>query len=162
MARKGSPGAGAGLDSELYIRVGGTRAAPVWLRLARVGDVTIGGEKNSAAFSSRESPTEKNTFGTLKIPLSLTYYRRQRFVDAVYNLLSDSHLNNTELDICAMDRPIAESGSLGIRGTYIVSKLERGEPINDTVSYSVELLESDSVDPDDNVTPISTSAYSIP
>ncbi len=162
MTRGPSPGAGAGLDSELYIRVGGTRAAPVWLRLARVGDVTIGGDKNSESFSSRESPTEKATFGTIKVPISFTYYRRQRFTDAVFNLLSRSHLENLELDIAAMDRPIAESGAVGIRGTYIVSKLERGEPINGTVNYSVELLESDSVDPDDNVTPISTSAYSIP
>ena len=160
MARKGSPGAGAGLDSELYLRVGGTRLAPVWLRLARVGDVTLGGEKNSGAFSSRESPNEKNTFGTIKLPISFTYYRRQRKTDPVYNLLNQSFLENLELDVAAMDRPISESGSLGVRGTYICSKLERGEPINDTVSYTVELLESDSVDETD--TPINTSAYSIP
>lgn len=161
MTRKPSPGAGAGLDAEMFIRVGGTRAAPVWLRLARIGDVTIGGEKNSEAFSSRESPTEKATFGTIKVPISFTYYRRQRFVDATYNLLSQSFFDNLELDICAMDRPVSESGATGIRMTGIVSKLERGEPINGTTSYSVEILESDSVD-DDLVTPVNTSAYTIP
>ncbi|MGN6543779.1 MAG: hypothetical protein ACTHK7_01935 [Aureliella sp.] len=152
----GSPGPGVGRDAKLYYRSGGTYALPTWSLIERIGDVTLGAEKSTSDLAIRETPNDKSSFGGLKFPISFTYYKRNLVEDVVFTALQDSFLNNTPLDIAAVDQAIATVGAAGFRGPYVVSKFERSEPVNDSISYSVELLECEDVD---GTTPLYMKAY---
>ncbi len=141
-----SPGPGTGRDAHLYHRASGTYSSPTWAEIKRIGDVTIGGEKSTSDLAMRETPNDKSTFGGMKFPISFTYYKRNGVSDPVFTALQNSFYTNAPLDIAAMDQPIATVGATGLRGPYVVSKCERSEPVNDSISYSVELLECDHVD----------------
>ncbi len=58
-----------------------------------------------------------------------------------------------------MDQAIATVGATGLRGPYVVSKFERSEPVNDSISYSVELLECEDLD---GTTPLYTKSFTTP
>lgn len=154
-----SPGPGTGRDAKLYYKASGTYASPTWALLLRIGDVTIGGEKATSDLAIRETPNDKSSLGGLKFPISFTYFKKLGVTDTVFAAILDSFFNNTVMDIAAMDQAIATVGATGLRGPYVVSKCERGEPINDSVSYSVEMVEVEAVD---GSTPLYTKSYTIP
>ena len=158
----GSPGPGVGRDAKLYHRASGTYASPTWSEIKRIGDVTIGGEKSSSDLAMRETPNDKSVFGGLKFPISFTYYKRVGVTDTVFSALQASFFNNTPMDIAAMDQAIATPGAAGLRGPYVVSKCERSEPVNDSISYAVELLECDDVDPLAPTVPLYTKSFTTP
>lgn len=151
-----SPGPGTGRDAKLYWRSTGTYASPTWSEIKRIGDVTVGGEKATSDLAIRETPNDKSSFGGMKFPISFTYYKRRAVADTVFAALLASFMNNTTMDIAAMDQAIATVGATGLRGPYVVSKLERAEPVNDSVVYNVELLECEEVD---STTPLYTQSY---
>ncbi len=153
-----SPGPGTGRDAKLYLRSAGTYASPTWSQILRIGDVTIGGEKSTSDLAIRETPNDKVSVGGLKFPISFTYYKRRAVADTVFAALFASFMNNTTLDIAAMDQAIATVGATGVRGPYVCTKCERSEPINDSVVYNVELQECEEVD---STTPLYTQAYTI-
>ena len=154
-----SPGPGTGRDAKLYYKASGTYASPTWAELKRIGDVTIGGEKATSDLAIRETPNDKVSVGGLKFPISFTYYKRRAVADTIFAALLASFMNNTVMDIAAMDQAIATIGATGLRGPYVVTKFERGEPINDSVAYAVELQEVEDLD---STTPLYTQSYTIP
>lgn len=151
-----SPGPGVGRDAKLYWRSTGTYASPTWSEIKRIGDVTIGGEKSTSDLAIRETPNDKVSVGGMKFPISFSYYKRLGATDTVFAALLASFMSNTVLDIAAMDQAIATVGSTGLRGPYVCTKCERGEPINDSVAYAIELQECEAVD---STTPLYTQSY---
>lgn len=151
-----SPGPGTGRDAKLYYRSGGSYASPTWSEIKRIGDVTVGHEKSTSDLAIRETPNDKVSVGGLKFPISFTYYKRRAVSDTIHAALLASFLNNTVLDIAAMDQAIATVGATGLRGPYVVTKFERGEPVNDSVAYAVEMQEVDEVD---SSTPLYTQSF---
>lgn len=154
-----SPGPGVGRDAKLYWRSAGTYASPTWSLIARIGDVTVGAEKSTSDLAIRETPNDKVSVGGMKFPISFTYFKRMGATDTIFAALLASFMSNTVLDVAAMDQAIATVGATGLRGPYVCTKFERGEPVNDSVSYSVELQECEALD---DTTPLYTQSYTTP
>lgn len=118
-------------------------ASPTWVEFTKVGDVDINMDKATSEINTRETPNTKTIGGNNKIGLSFPYFRVDALTDAVFTALKASYVNNTPMDLAAMESAIATSGAKGIRGPFICTKLQRKEAVNEAVRYDVELMETD-------------------
>jgi hypothetical protein len=120
----------------------GTYDAITHVQIKKIGDVQLPLERAASDKDTRETPNTKTTLGNLKYsPITFPYYKRVG-TDTVWNKLRDSLLNGTVIDLFALDADPTDL-AYGFRGPYRVSKMGKGEPVNDAVQYDVELVEVD-------------------
>lgn len=148
-----------GRDQYMYINTG-TYGTPTWALVKRCGDVELGLEKATSEVDTREGPSTKTVVGNRKVSLSFDYFlRKGGTADAVFAAYEDSFYNDTPVECALMNGPIATVGSKGIRGPFVVTNLTRGEPVNENVRHSIELMECYDYDSD---TLLNAVSYTVP
>ena len=124
-----------GMEAKLY-RNSGTHAAPVWVELANVRDVTLNLETGEADVTVRANGGWKATVGTLK-DAGIEFEMVWDTADLGFAALQSAFFNNQPIDLAAMDGPIAVSGAQGLRATMSVMKFAREEPLSEAIKVKV-------------------------
>lgn len=133
----------------------GSYDAITHVQFKKIGDVQLPIERAASDKDTRETPNTKTTLGNLKYsPITFPYYKRAGN-DTVFNKLRDSLTNGTVIDLFALDADPTDIAE-GFRGPYRVSKMPKGEPVNDAVQYDVELVE---VDHEEDGAPVCTEYW---
>jgi len=123
-----------GLECKLY-RNTGTYASPVWNEIPNAGDVTIPMSKAEADTSTRAS-TWKTRKGTLK-DVSIDFQLKFVPGDQDFAALLASYMNNTPIELLALDGPVATTGSQGLRAICEVFNFQEGQPLEGAVMFDV-------------------------
>lgn len=126
-----------GADCRLY-RNTGTYDAPVWNQIELVKDLTQNLEKGDADVSNRGSGGWRVRVGTLKDG-NLEFDLVWQSGDADFEALRDAFLNNTLIDLVALDGPITTPGTQGLRAEMSVLSFTREEPLDGAVMASVNV-----------------------
>jgi hypothetical protein len=129
-----------GLDCRLYRNSAATYATPTWSEVTKARDVTLTLERGDTDVSVRGS-TWRLTQGTLKeatIEFELVWEGGTP-TDVNVAAFRDAFLNGTNVDIAALDGPVASPGSQGLRAECQVTSFTREEPLEDAVTISVTL-----------------------
>lgn len=144
-------GAENGRKGRLYLNAG-THAAPSWVLLARTQNVTVAAGKNSGSLDDRSSDWQKDLGGskTLAFTLGVT---KIKGADTVYDTLLDSYVNDTPIEVAAMNTTIATSGAKGWRAFCIVTKLDDKQELNSPGMHDVELKLTEAEEGGDVVEP---------
>lgn len=121
----------------------GTYSTPVWAALTRISNVKRGQSRGTTQRKYRGAKNAKNVQGMRVYTFSFTYVARDAGeTDANFVLLQASFDNETLMDLSFLDKA-AGTGAKGVRGPFVVTKLDRNEDDEDAVSYDVEVSEID-------------------
>ena len=134
-----------GLDAKLY-RNTGTFAAPVWVEMKNVKDVTLNLEAGEADVTTRGNLGWKATVATLK-DASVEFETVWDTADANFAALMAAFLSNGAIEVAVMDGDITLAGSQGLRALCTVSKCSRSEPLEEAVTASVTIKPTYSINP---------------
>jgi hypothetical protein len=126
-----------GKDCKLYYNTG-THAAPSWVLMGRVRDVSVPLSKGEADVSRRESGW-RLTKGALKENGLEFGYVYKSGTDTVFDMLLDSFLNDTAVEYAVMDDLITESGAQGLRCFMEVFEFPYDQALEEGQIFNVSL-----------------------
>lgn len=129
-----------GIDAKLYHNTG-SFSTPTWSEIPIVSELTSSLEKVMGKIKSRKSKWNRNRPSTRD--LSIDFQLEDDPDDAGFQALRDAWLNDTLIDMAAVDQDIANSGAQGPRAEFYVTKFERGEPLEEGMTYSVTIVPGD-------------------
>lgn len=124
-----------GMEARLY-RNTGTYAAPTWVEVANVKDLTLNLEKGEADVTTRANLGWRATVGTLKDG-SIEFEMIWDASDAGFTAIQQAFFTNTPIEFAVMDAPIAQTGAQGLRASFSITKFSRSEPLEEAISVSV-------------------------
>ena len=133
-----------GLSCELS-RNTGSYAVPVWSELDLARDVTVSLEAAEADASSRSSGGWRETIQSLK-DASIEFEMVNDSADSGFTAVKNAFIDGTNLEVLALDGPVATTGSQGLRMTSAVSAFSRSEPLEETVTVSTTLKPTPNTD----------------
>lgn len=147
-----------GRTCKAYVNIGGTLATPTFIEMKRISNVTRPRSRGTGDRMYRGAKNKKKVTGYLENGFAFTYIPAKagsaaETADTVLAALEDSLLNETSLDVCFMDRAIT-GDAVGVRGYVQVSKFDRKEDDEDSISYDVELVEVEEYDLSGNLVEI--------
>ena len=137
-----------GLNAKLY-RNTGTYASPTWNEIGNVKDVTLNLESAEADVTVRANNGWRATVPTLK-DASVEFEMVWDTADEDFQAIRDAYLNNTTLEVLALDGPVSGAGSTGnqgLRAVCNVTGFSRSEPLEEALSVSVTVKPAYSVNP---------------
>ncbi len=126
-----------GLDAKLY-RNTGTYAAPVWVEMPNVRDVTLNLETGEADVTTRGNSGWRATVATLKNG-SVEFQMVWDTADAGFTAIQQAYFNNTTIEFAVMDGDITISGNQGLRATMGVTNFSRKEGLEDAITVDVSI-----------------------
>ena len=126
-----------GLDAKLY-RNSGTYAAPSWVEMTNVKDLTLNLESGEADVTTRGNNGWRATVATLKDG-SIEFEMVWDTEDAGFEALSAAYFGDTAIGIAAMDGDITEAGRRGLWADMAVVDFSREEPLEEALSVKVTL-----------------------
>lgn len=135
----------------LAFNLTGTHTTPVWAVGKRIGDVDIDEGSATSDRDTRESGNTKTIVGNNKFSIKFTHDKKKGQDDPILRALQQSKREKLALDVLALDEAITVTGASGIRGPFIVTVLNKKEPVNDQQTYEVELHETYDYDDDDEI-----------
>ena len=124
-----------GMEARLY-RNTGTYAAPTWVEVANVKDLTLNLEKGEADVTTRANLGWRATVGTLKDG-SIEFEMLWDAADAGFTAIQQAFFANTPIEFAVMDAPITQTGAQGLRASFSITKFSRSEPLEEAISVSV-------------------------
>jgi len=135
-----------GIDCKLYRDSAASWASPVWVEMKDVRDCTTSMEKDQADANRRGSKVKRYVGAMKDYGIEFDFLRRKDdgTSEADFQALLDSFLNNTRLNVAAMDGDIETAGSEGLHVEMECFRLTRGEQMGSVVIYSVLLKPTDS------------------
>lgn len=126
-----------GSDCKLYHNTG-TYATPTWDEVPIVRDLELNLEKGQADITTRAGAGWIQRIGTLKDG-SIEFGIVWESGDADFEAFRDAFLDNTLIDVAAMDGAIATSGNQGLRAEMECLSFSRSEPVAGAVEASVNV-----------------------
>lgn len=126
-----------GLEGVLH-RNAGSYGSPSWNEMPNVKDLTINLETAEADVTTRGNNGWRATVATLKdgtIEFQSVWDRDDDDLQAMF----DAFLNRTSIEVLALDGPVSESGSEGLRATVMVTKFTKEEPLENAQMVSISL-----------------------
>jgi len=126
-----------GMDAKLY-RNTGTYAAPTWVEVSNVKDVTLNLEKGEADVTTRANAGWRATVGTLK-DASIEFQMVWDTVDAGFDAIRQAFFNNTPLEFAVMDGDITDPDSEGLRATFDIFNFTRNEALEEAILVDVSI-----------------------
>jgi len=126
-----------GLEAKLY-RNTGTYGTPSWNEITNVKDLTLNLDKGEADVTTRGNNGWKATVATLK-DASIEFDMVWDTADADFTAIKDAWLNNTTIELVALDGDIAVAGHQGLRATMMVTKFSRKESLEEALMVSVSV-----------------------
>ncbi|QDV26935.1 hypothetical protein [Aureliella helgolandensis] len=139
-----------GRTCKAYVNIGGTLATPTWVEMKRISNVARPKGRGTSDRMYRGAKNKKKVTGYREFGFSFTYVPARAgsaaaTADTVITTLEDSLDNETILDVCFMDAAVT-GDAVGVRGYVQVSKFDRKEDDEDSVTYDVELVEVEEYD----------------
>ena len=124
-----------GMEAKLY-RNTGTYAAPTWVELTNVKDLTLNLEAGEADVTTRGNAGWRATVATLKDG-SIEFEMVWDTTDTNFTAIQDAFFNNTYIEFAVMDGDVASSGSQGLRATMSITNFSRSEALEEALMVSV-------------------------
>lgn len=124
-----------GMEAKLY-RNTGSYAAPTWVEMTNVKDLTLNLEASEADVTTRGNAGWRATIAALKDG-SIEFEMVWDPTDAGFTAIQDAYFNNTTVEFGVMDGDIVSSGTQGLRATMSITKLTRSEPLEQAITVSV-------------------------
>jgi len=124
-----------GMQAKIY-RNTGTWAAPTWVEIGNVKDVTLNLETGEADVTTRGNAGWRATLGTLK-DASVEFEMVWEPADAEFSAIKDAFFNGTSIDLAVMDGDIAQTGTQGLRAEFSITAFSRNEPLEEAVTVNV-------------------------
>ena len=126
-----------GMDAKLY-RNTGTYAAPTWVEVSNVKDVTLNLEKGEADVTTRANAGWRATVGTLK-DASIEFQMVWDTVDAGFDAIRQAFFDNTPIEFAVMDGDITDPDSEGLRATFDIFNFTRNEALEEAILVDVSI-----------------------
>jgi hypothetical protein len=129
-----------GLDAKLF-RNTGSYAAPTWVEVKNVKDLTLTLEAGEADVTTRGNNGWRATVATLKDG-SVEFEMVWDSGDADFVAFRDAFLDNEPIELAVMDGPITgagSSGSQGLRASFAVTGFSRNEPLEEAITVPVSI-----------------------
>ena len=126
-----------GMEARLY-RNTGTYAAPVWVEVTNVKDVTLSLEKGEADVTTRANNGWRATVGTLK-DASVEFQMVWDTADAAFAAIQQAFFNNTTIEFAIMDGDITDATSEGLRATFDIFNFTRNENLEEAIMVDVSI-----------------------
>ena len=123
-----------GLDCKLY-RNTATWASPSWTLIGNIKDLTQNLEKVTADVSTRGSVWRRKKTG-LKDG-GIEFQMVWDTSDANFTAIQSAFLNDTTIELVALDGVITDAGNEGLRSDFEITAFSREEPLEDAVMVSV-------------------------
>jgi hypothetical protein len=124
-----------GMEAKLY-RNTGTYAAPTWVEMTNVKDVTLNLEAGEADVTTRGNAGWRATIAALKDG-SIEFEMVWDTADADFTAIQQAFFGNTDLEFAVMDGDVASSGSQGLRATMAITNFSRSEALEEAIGVSV-------------------------
>ena len=124
-----------GMEAKLY-RNTGTYAAPTWVEMLNVKDLTLNLEASEADVTTRGNAGWRATIAALKDG-SIEFEMVWDTGDADFTAIKDAFFGNTSIEFAVMDGDVAGSGSQGLRATMAITNFSRNEPLEEAITVSV-------------------------
>jgi len=115
--------------------------AATWSEYGNARDVTINLETATADVTTRANNGWRQTVGTLKDG-TIEFEALWQTGDALFELIKDAFLQNTEIGVMALDGARTVDGSQGIAGNFSVTSFVKSEALEEAQSVSVTLSPS--------------------
>jgi len=126
-----------GMEARLY-RNTGTYAAPTWVEVTNVKDVTLNLEKGEADVTTRANQGWRATVGTLK-DASVEFQMVWDTNDAAFAAIQQAFFNNTPIEFAVMDGDITDPASEGLRATHDILNFTRNENLEEAIMVDVSI-----------------------
>jgi hypothetical protein len=126
-----------GMDAKLY-RNTGTYAAPTWVEVSNVKDVTLNLEKGEADVTTRANAGWRATVGTLK-DASIEFQMVWDTVDAGFDAIRQAFFDNAPIEFAVMDGDITDPDSEGLRATFDIFNFTRNEALEEAIMVDVSI-----------------------
>ncbi len=121
----------------------GTYGTPVWGVLSRISNVKRGQSRGTSEKRYRGAKNVKTVTGMKKYTFAFQYVSKDAGeTDSVFALLQASLITTRKWTLAFLDKA-AGTGAKGVRGPFVVTKLDRNEDDEDAVTYDVEVSEVD-------------------
>lgn len=145
-----------GRSCKAYVNIGGTLTTPTWVEMKRITNVNRPKSRSTSDRMFRGAKTKKKVTGYIEYGFSFDYIPAKAgsgaaTADTVIGALEASLENDTPIDAAFMDRAIATSGAKGVRGPMQVTKMDRKEEDENSIVFSVELVEVEGEDGSGNL-----------
>ncbi len=127
-----------GASAKLYHNTG-TSAAPVWVEISHVQDLTLGLKKEDIEANTKSSGGWETTIAGIK-KAQVTFKMLKVSGDSSLKLLMDIYLDVTDpTELAIMDQDITTSGAEGLVATMDVFDLSDDHPVKGTITRDVTL-----------------------
>ena len=136
----------AGIRGQTYYN-SGTSQAPTWVRAKFLRDLTLPLSSNEIAVKNKGSVWVKYLRGLIDVAIDGEADWEPG--SAVFEGFKSSFFTEKEIELMILDGGIKKQGAQGTRASFIVTKFERGEPLEDamTVSFSLRLAATSAQEP---------------
>ena len=124
-----------GMEAKLY-RNTGTYAAPTWVEMLNVKDLTLNLEASEADVTTRGNAGWRATIAALKDG-SIEFEMVWDTSDADFTAIKDAFFGNTSVEFAVMDGDITTTGSQGLRAEMSITNFSRSEPLEEAIGVSV-------------------------
>ena len=126
-----------GMEARLY-RNTDDYAAPTWVEVTNVKDVTLNLEKGEAAVTTRANQGWRATVGTLK-DASVEFQMVWDTNDPAFAAIQQAFFNNTTIEFAVMDGAITDPTSEGLRATHDIFNFTRNENLEEAIMVDVSI-----------------------
>jgi hypothetical protein len=134
-----------GLNGKLY-RNTGSYGSPVWNEVTSVRDLTLGDSMSEADVTRRASGGWRETAPTLR-EASVDFDMVNVAGDTNITTIRAAYAARTPVEFAIMDDGIAVPGARGIRATFIISKFELTQELENAQMISVTMKPTPSANP---------------
>ena len=135
-----------GTECRIY-RNTGTWATPTWVEVDNVRDVNLPDEWNTAEFKTRGNTVirHKRTTRNRSVSLQMEHdpsvsandANFEAFTDAMYDESGDA--GDGTIELALMNGDITVSDIQGVRGVWLVTKMDEAEPLEDAQLWDIEI-----------------------
>ena len=137
----------AGIKGQTYYN-SGTRTTPVWNRARLLRDFTLPISTNEIPVKNKGSQWIKYLRGLLDVAIDAEADWEPG--NPLFEALKTSFFTESIVEIAILDGGIKQAGAQGVRAGFIVTKFERGEPLEDvmTLNFSLRLAAEHTHEPE--------------
>ena len=125
-----------GIKGQSYLNKG-THTTPAWKRAKILRDLTLAMSKAEVQVKNKGSMFVEYLTGLIDVPLDCECDWEPG--DPVFDAMQEAYWSEEPLEFLILDGGIRKKGAQGLRANFIVTKFERGEPMEDVMSTAVSL-----------------------
>jgi len=122
----------AGIKGQTYLK-----NAETWLRAKILRDLTMAVSSNEIATKNKGSVWQKYLIGLRDVPIDCEADWEPG--NPVFEALKEAFWTEAPLEFLILDGGIRKVGAQGLHASFIVTKFERSEPLEDVMSVAVSL-----------------------